>query len=111
MKCELDETVRNYSKLFKGDISRKTNFFKCEEFTSMLPLDMIADDLKSIDLAKENKAIHKSILFKYNQYVDPNQNKKRKEQAVEVLDLNPSNYKKMKMAEKYTKEEEFFQME
>ena len=35
MKCELDETSRNYSKLFKGDISRKTSYFKCEDFSGV----------------------------------------------------------------------------
>jgi hypothetical protein len=35
MKSELDETVRNYSKLFRGDLSRKTNFFKCEDFAGV----------------------------------------------------------------------------
>ena len=39
--CEFDETVRNYSKLYYGDISRKTNFFKSEDFTALNALDMI----------------------------------------------------------------------
>ena len=45
INCEFDETVRNYCKLFKGDISRKTNFFKCEEFTSINALNNLQDDL------------------------------------------------------------------
>ena len=50
IKTEFDESVRNYCKLFKGDISRKTSFFKCEEFSGMDSLSSIADDIKAIDL-------------------------------------------------------------
>jgi hypothetical protein len=32
LATEIDESVKNYAKLFKGDLSRKTSFFKCEEF-------------------------------------------------------------------------------
>jgi len=35
---------------------------------------------------------------------------KKREQSGEILDLNPSNYKQMRMAEKYTREEEFFEL-
>jgi hypothetical protein len=42
MRSEVNETVRNYCKLFKGDISRKSNFFKCEEFAAIDPLDSIS---------------------------------------------------------------------
>ena len=64
MKSEFDESVRNYSKLFKGDISRKTNFFKCEEFSVMDSLSNIADEIKSIDLKKEAMSINKILLLK-----------------------------------------------
>ena len=53
IESEFDETVRNYCKLFKGDISRKTNFFKCEEFTTIDPLESILGDLNQIDLKRE----------------------------------------------------------
>jgi U3 small nucleolar RNA-associated protein 19 len=46
MQNEMDEQIRNYCKLFKGDISRKTNFFKCEEFAAIDPLQQISQDLK-----------------------------------------------------------------
>jgi hypothetical protein len=36
---------------------------------------------------------------------------KRDKPDAEVLDLNPSNYKNMRMAERFNKEEEFFEME
>jgi len=65
MKNEFDETVRNYSKLFRGDLSRKSNFFKCEDFAGLQALDSIAEDLGSIDIVKENSAINKSILIKH----------------------------------------------
>jgi hypothetical protein len=32
LAIEIEESVKNYAKLFKGDLSRKTNFYKCEEF-------------------------------------------------------------------------------
>ena len=32
LATEIDESVKNYAKLFKGDLSRKTSFYKCEEF-------------------------------------------------------------------------------
>ena len=35
MKCDLDDQVRNYAKLFKGDISRKSAYFKSEEFAGI----------------------------------------------------------------------------
>lgn len=35
MNSEFNEQVRSYSKLFKGDISRKTNFFKSEDFAKI----------------------------------------------------------------------------
>jgi len=54
MKFEFDETTRNYSKLFRGDLSRKTNFLKCEDFTGLSALNMISEDLASIDIVKEN---------------------------------------------------------
>jgi hypothetical protein len=54
MQCEFNETVRNYCKLFKGDISRKTNFFKCEEFTQIDSLQAIQQELDGIDLVKES---------------------------------------------------------
>lgn len=54
INCEFDETVRNYCKLFKGDISRKTSFFKCDEFSSANSLDQIAQELDSINIEKEN---------------------------------------------------------
>lgn len=41
MRSEVNEAVRNYCKLFKGDISRKSNFFKCEEFAAIDPLESI----------------------------------------------------------------------
>lgn len=71
MTCEFDETVRNYSKLFKGDITRKTNYFKCEEFSGTNSLDNIAQELNSINIQKENMAINKSILIKNNLWKDP----------------------------------------
>eukprot|EP00356_Strombidium_inclinatum_P012859 CAMPEP_0170496338 /NCGR_PEP_ID=MMETSP0208-20121228/21063_1 /TAXON_ID=197538 /ORGANISM="Strombidium inclinatum, Strain S3" /LENGTH=154 /DNA_ID=CAMNT_0010772853 /DNA_START=905 /DNA_END=1366 /DNA_ORIENTATION=+ len=39
MKDEFDEAVRNYAKLFKGDLSRKSSFFKCEEFTAVKEIE------------------------------------------------------------------------
>jgi hypothetical protein len=54
MTSEFDETVRNYSKLFKGDISRKSAYFKSEDFSAINSLDSILDDLNSIDILKEN---------------------------------------------------------
>ena len=53
IKSEFDETVRNYSKLFKSDLSRKTNFFKCEDFSGIDALDILKTDLNSINLIKE----------------------------------------------------------
>jgi len=76
MKSELDETVRNYSKLFRGDLSRKSNFFKCEDFAGVQSLDSIIDDLNSIDVVKENAAINKSVLIKHKQWVDTSTEKK-----------------------------------
>ena len=98
--------MRNYCKLFKGDISRKTNFFKCEEFTSIDALNNIQEDLNKIDLIKENKSINKRLLKKNNQWIS----KEDKDGAAEaeMLDLNPSNYRQMKMAETYQKTEDFF---
>lgn len=69
IKSEFDEQVRNYTKLFKGDISRKTNFFKCEEFSGMDALASIADDIKSIDIEKETKSVNKILLIKNGQYI------------------------------------------
>jgi len=53
MKHEFDEQVRKYSKLFKGDISRKTNYFKCEEFANIDSLDQIGEEIKNIHTVKE----------------------------------------------------------
>ena len=50
MRSEVNEAVRNYCKLFKGDISRKSNFFKCEEFAAIDPLDAISLDLQNLDI-------------------------------------------------------------
>jgi hypothetical protein len=112
MNCELDETVRNYSKLFKGDISRKTGFFKCEQFTGQNSLDMILKDLEGINVERENVAITKSILIANRQWKDPKEMLgKRKAESGELLDLNPSNYTKMRLAERYTTEQEFFELQ
>jgi len=77
--------------LFKGDISRKTNFFKCEEFSGIDALDILKTDLNSINLIKEQKSINKLLLKKHNQWVGPPVD----ETVVnpESLDLNPSNYR------------------
>jgi len=78
--------------LFKGDISRKTNFFKCEDFTGIDSLEILKTDLNSINLVKEQKAINKLLLKKHNQWVGP----KVEESHIinpESLDLNPSNYR------------------
>lgn len=69
IESEFDETVRNYCKLFKGDISRKTNFFKCEEFTTIDPLESILGDLGQIDLKREQQAINKNLLIQNGQWV------------------------------------------
>ena len=61
MKYEFDEQVRKYAKLFKGDISRKTNMFKCEQFASIDALDQITDDLNRIDFQKEANVINKAL--------------------------------------------------
>lgn len=58
--------MRKYTKLFKGDISRKTNYFKCEEFAGIDALDVIAQDIKTIDLVKEQVSINKCLKLKHN---------------------------------------------
>ena len=63
MKHEFDEQVRKYAKLFKGDISRKTNYFKCEEFTTIDSLDVIAEEIKAMDSVKEQLSINKNLLI------------------------------------------------
>ena len=93
MESEFDETVRNYCKLFKGDISRKTNFFKCEEFTSIDPLESILGDLGQIDLKREQKAINKNLLIKNGQWISSNEKDGEDRPEPQFLDLNPSNYK------------------
>lgn len=104
MNSGVDETVRNYSKLFKGDISRKTTFFKCEDFAGSNSLELIGQDLQSIDIPREVKAINKSILIKHNQWNDEADKLLGQKRTLETptLDLNPSNYKQMRLAEKYT---------
>jgi hypothetical protein len=101
----MDQQIRNYSKLFKADLSRKTNFFKYEEFTSLDPLEMMISELESLDVSAESGAIKKSILLSHGQWREPI----LKKRLAENIDLNPSNSKNMRLGEKYTKEEEFFQ--
>ena len=105
LQNEMDEQVRNYCKLFKADLSRKTNFFKCEEFALIDPLDQITEEINSMDLAKESAAIQKSILLAHDQWKAP---VLKKRVQVENIDLNPTNSKNMRLGEKYTKDEEFF---
>lgn len=50
MKHHYDERVRNYSKVMKTDILKKEVYFKCEEFTNINSLEMIEQDLNSIDV-------------------------------------------------------------
>lgn len=66
MKFEFDEQVRHYAKLFKGDISRKTNYFKCEQFAQIDPLDSLMDEITAIDVHKEYLAINKALLLKHS---------------------------------------------
>ena len=98
--------------MFKGDISRKTSFFKCDDFSAKNSLDSILADLEAIDVEKENLAINKGILKSHNLWTDPKEELLGKRmQESEALDLNPSNYQNMRLAEKFTKSEEFFEME
>lgn len=71
LQNEMDEQVRNYCKLFKADLSRKTNFFKCEEFAAIDPLEQISQDISNIDLSKESMAVQKSILIFHDQWKAP----------------------------------------
>ena len=64
MKDEFDEQVRNYTKLFKGDLSRKTSWFKCEEFTGLDDITRIIGELDGIDQEKEAQSVRKSIMNK-----------------------------------------------
>ena len=102
----MDEQVRNYCKLFKADLSRKTNFFKCEEFAAIDPLEQISQDITGIDLQKEANAIQKSILLAHDQWKAP---VLKKRTQAENIDLNPTNSKNMRLGEKYTRDEDFFQ--
>lgn len=49
MKQHYDQKVRDYAKIFKTDLFKKTSFFKCEEFTSADPLEVLLLDLNDID--------------------------------------------------------------
>ena len=107
MKSDLDEQVRNYSKLFKGDISRKSAYFKSEEFAGMDPIQSILTDMDKVDIALETKAVTKAVLIEHKQWQSAKEEGPTEEE-MEPMDLNPSNYKQMKMAERYTHESEFF---
>jgi hypothetical protein len=107
MKSEVNEAVRNYCKLFKGDISRKTNFFKCEEFAAIDPLDAIAQDLEGIDFDKEANIINKNLLTKYGIWKEPI----LKKRVAENIDLNPTNSKTMKLGEKYHNMDDVFTLD
>ena len=78
MKDEFDEQVRNYTKLLKGDLSRKTNFFKCEEFQQIDQLDEIERELQSISLDKEALSVKKNLLIKHNHVTFDKQGKIKK---------------------------------
>lgn len=107
MRSEVNEAVRNYCKLFKGDISRKTNFFKCEEFASIDPLEAIAQDLQGLDFDKEASIINKNLLVKHGLWREP----VLKKRVAENIDLNPTNSKSMKLGEKYHNMDDLFTLD
>lgn len=53
MKYHYDENVRNYSKVFKTEFLRKEAFFKCEEFTTVDPIEILETELNEVDNEKE----------------------------------------------------------
>lgn len=67
MKSHYDERVRNYSKVFKTELNRKEAYFKCEDFTTVDPLEVLEQDLNDIDNEKEGLALKKHLLKKHGQ--------------------------------------------
>lgn len=66
MKQHVDKKVRDYAKIFKTDLLRKTSYFKSEEFTTTDPLDLLTLELNEIDCVKESKAFKRNLLIKHN---------------------------------------------
>ena len=73
------------------------------------PMAAITNMLDSIDKKKELSIVNRKMLQTYGQLKVIGQ-KRAQEQVVasESLDLNPSNYKKIRSGEKYTDQSEFF---
>uniref|UniRef100_A0A7S3CN84 CCAAT-binding factor domain-containing protein n=1 Tax=Strombidium rassoulzadegani TaxID=1082188 RepID=A0A7S3CN84_9SPIT len=62
MKQEFDGAVRNYSKLLQGDLHRKTNFFKCDEFTQIDPLTELEFELGNLQFIREAFSVKKHLI-------------------------------------------------
>ena len=67
MRQHVDSSVRTYAKVFKTDFLRKTAFFKCEDFTSVDPIDMLLQELDEVNHEKEGEALKKNLLQKHGQ--------------------------------------------
>jgi U3 small nucleolar RNA-associated protein 19 len=65
MRQHFDSSVRNYCKVFKTDFLRKTAYFKCEDFTSVNPIDVLGQELDEIDNEKEGEALKKNLMMKH----------------------------------------------
>lgn len=48
MKQHFDSKVRDYAKIFKTDILRKTSYFKIEELTTEDPIDLLLLDINEV---------------------------------------------------------------
>ena len=66
---DIDEKVRTFAKIFKGDLTRKTEYIRIEEYLEepKMSLEGICDDLlaelESIDVRKEAMAVNRRLLF------------------------------------------------
>eukprot|EP00347_Sterkiella_histriomuscorum_P012185 403369569 len=67
MKQHFDSKVRDFAKIFKTDLHKKTSYFKSEEFTVADPLELLVLDLNEVDEKKEGKAFKKNLLVKHGQ--------------------------------------------
>ena len=65
MKQHFDSKVRDFAKIFKTDLHKKTSYFKSEEFTVADPLELLVLDLNEVDEKKEGKAFKKNLLVKH----------------------------------------------
>ena len=111
MKQHYHKKVRDFAKIFKTDLMKKTSFFKSEDYTVTDALDLLKMDIEDIDDVKEGKSFRTNLLVKNKQMVD--EEKTLKKRTKDSLDINydyQQGYKRVKYGEQFAENPELFDL-